>query len=152
MLSISLKGIFPLPPNLQFFYVYIKPEMDSNSASSELSFVIWHIVIWLRLIKPEIVWFLEIILIYTIWQVAQCSLRDLLLHCCVDDAPDVRQSAFALLGDLARVSCMYTCIHYTQAHIAIICSLPLVSFESKSTFWKQKFIYLGLARVGTGWK
>ncbi|KAG5128638.1 hypothetical protein JHK82_029473 [Glycine max] len=35
--------------------------------------------------------------------VAQCSLRDLLLHCCVDDAPDVRQSAFALLGDLARV-------------------------------------------------
>ncbi|KAK7280593.1 hypothetical protein RJT34_25658 [Clitoria ternatea] len=35
--------------------------------------------------------------------VSQCSLRDLLLHCCVDDAPDVRQSAFALLGDLARV-------------------------------------------------
>ncbi|KAK8467319.1 hypothetical protein PHAVU_007G017800 [Phaseolus vulgaris] len=35
--------------------------------------------------------------------VAQCSLRDLLLHCCVDDASDVRQSAFALLGDLARV-------------------------------------------------
>ncbi|XP_061337439.1 transportin-1 isoform X2 [Gastrolobium bilobum] len=35
--------------------------------------------------------------------VSQCSLRDLLLHCCVDDAPDVRQSSFALLGDLARV-------------------------------------------------
>jgi transportin-1 len=34
--------------------------------------------------------------------VSQCSLRDLLLHCCTDDAPDVRQSAFALLGDLAR--------------------------------------------------
>lgn len=35
--------------------------------------------------------------------VSQCSLRDLLLHCCTDDAPDVRQSAFALLGDLARL-------------------------------------------------
>ncbi|XP_028113617.1 transportin-1-like isoform X8 [Camellia sinensis] len=35
--------------------------------------------------------------------VTQSSLRDLLLQCCIDDAPDVRQSAFALLGDLARV-------------------------------------------------
>ncbi|KAJ4700596.1 transportin 1 [Melia azedarach] len=31
------------------------------------------------------------------------NLRDLLLQSCIDDAPDVRQSAFALLGDLARV-------------------------------------------------
>ncbi|KAL8153745.1 hypothetical protein V2J09_011505 [Rumex salicifolius] len=35
--------------------------------------------------------------------VSQSTLRDLLLQCCMDDAPDVRQSAFALLGDLARV-------------------------------------------------
>ncbi|XAR72677.1 hypothetical protein NMG60_11019397 [Bertholletia excelsa] len=35
--------------------------------------------------------------------VSQSSLRDLLLKCCLDDASDVRQSAFALLGDLARV-------------------------------------------------
>ncbi|KAK6912250.1 Importin-beta, N-terminal domain [Dillenia turbinata] len=35
--------------------------------------------------------------------VSQSSLRDLLLQCCMDEAPDVRQSAFALLGDLARV-------------------------------------------------
>ncbi|XP_057974190.1 transportin-1 [Malania oleifera] len=35
--------------------------------------------------------------------VSQSSLRDLLLQCCMDDASDVRQSAFALLGDLARV-------------------------------------------------
>ncbi|KAL2925381.1 Transportin-1 [Bienertia sinuspersici] len=35
--------------------------------------------------------------------VSQSILRDLLLQCCMDDAPDVRQSAFALLGDLARV-------------------------------------------------
>ncbi|KAL3350971.1 hypothetical protein AABB24_023393 [Solanum stoloniferum] len=35
--------------------------------------------------------------------VSQSNLRNLLLQCCLDDAPDVRQSAFALLGDLARV-------------------------------------------------
>ncbi|XP_058091249.1 transportin-1 isoform X2 [Magnolia sinica] len=35
--------------------------------------------------------------------VSQSNLRDLLLQCCMDDAADVRQSALALLGDLARV-------------------------------------------------
>ncbi|KAL5788948.1 hypothetical protein ACOSP7_005897 [Xanthoceras sorbifolium] len=35
--------------------------------------------------------------------VAQSNLKDLLLQCCMDDAYDIRQSAFALLGDLARV-------------------------------------------------
>lgn len=35
--------------------------------------------------------------------VAQSSLRDLLLQCCMDEAADVRQSALALLGDLSRV-------------------------------------------------
>ncbi|XP_070052918.1 transportin-1-like isoform X2 [Nicotiana tomentosiformis] len=35
--------------------------------------------------------------------VSQSNLRDLLLQCCFNDAPDVRQSAFALLGDLAKV-------------------------------------------------
>lgn len=35
--------------------------------------------------------------------VSQSNLRDLLLQCCMDDASDVRQSAFALLGDFARV-------------------------------------------------
>ncbi|CAI9775741.1 unnamed protein product [Fraxinus pennsylvanica] len=35
--------------------------------------------------------------------VSQSNLRDLLLQCCMDDSHDVRQSAFALLGDLARV-------------------------------------------------
>ncbi|CAN8271312.1 unnamed protein product [Cochlearia groenlandica] len=35
--------------------------------------------------------------------VSQSNLRDLLLKCCMDEAPDVRQSAFALMGDLARV-------------------------------------------------
>ncbi|XP_072964721.1 transportin-1-like isoform X1 [Typha angustifolia] len=35
--------------------------------------------------------------------VAQSNLRDLLLQCCTDDAADIRQSAFVLLGYLARV-------------------------------------------------
>lgn len=35
--------------------------------------------------------------------VAQSNLKDLLLQCCMDEAYDVRQSAFALLGDLSRV-------------------------------------------------
>jgi transportin-1 len=32
------------------------------------------------------------------------ELFDLLLLCCADEAPDVRQSALALLGDLAKVN------------------------------------------------
>lgn len=39
--------------------------------------------------------------------VSQSNLRDLLLQCCMDDATDVRQSAFALLGDLARVCAIH---------------------------------------------
>ncbi|KAL0677161.1 hypothetical protein Bca4012_005142 [Brassica carinata] len=35
--------------------------------------------------------------------ISQSDLRDVLLKCCMDEAPDVRQSAFALMGDLARV-------------------------------------------------
>ncbi|KAG8501956.1 hypothetical protein CXB51_000207 [Gossypium anomalum] len=35
--------------------------------------------------------------------VAQSNLRDLLLQCCMDDDSNVRQSAFALVGDLAKV-------------------------------------------------
>ncbi|OWM80444.1 transportin-1 [Punica granatum] len=34
--------------------------------------------------------------------VSKSRLSDLLLQCCMDDASDVRQSSFALLGDLAR--------------------------------------------------
>ncbi|KAG0489721.1 hypothetical protein HPP92_006584 [Vanilla planifolia] len=35
--------------------------------------------------------------------VANSNLRDLLAQCCMDDSADIRQSALALLGDLARV-------------------------------------------------
>lgn len=41
-------------------------------------------------------------------QVSQSNLRDLLLQCCMDDGADIRQSAFALLGDLARVCWEYS--------------------------------------------
>lgn len=34
---------------------------------------------------------------------SRSDLRDLLLQCCADEAPDVRQSALALLGDLVKV-------------------------------------------------
>ncbi|KAG0595374.1 hypothetical protein M758_UG161200 [Ceratodon purpureus] len=34
--------------------------------------------------------------------VSRSDLRDLLLQCCADEAPDVRQSALALLGDLVK--------------------------------------------------
>nr|GEW80991.1 transportin-1 isoform X1 [Tanacetum cinerariifolium] len=39
--------------------------------------------------------------------VSQSNLRDLLLQCCMDDGADIRQNAFTLLGDLARVCPIY---------------------------------------------
>ncbi|KAJ9189516.1 hypothetical protein P3X46_000799 [Hevea brasiliensis] len=39
--------------------------------------------------------------------VSQSSLRDLLLQCCMDNGTDVRQSAFALLGDLAKACAVH---------------------------------------------
>ncbi|KAA3448583.1 transportin-1 [Gossypium australe] len=39
--------------------------------------------------------------------VLQSNLRDMLVKCCRDGSPDVRQSAFGLLGDLARVCPIY---------------------------------------------
>lgn len=44
--------------------------------------------------------------------VARSDLRDLLLQCCADEAADVRQSALALLGDLAKV-----CTVHLQPHL-----------------------------------
>lgn len=40
----------------------------------------------------------------SVGKVSRSDLRDLLLQCCADEAPDVRQSALALLGDLVKVS------------------------------------------------
>jgi len=51
-------------------------------------------------------------------QVSRSDLRDLLLQCCADEAPDVRQSALALLGDLVKVLILYLSIVYvTWEHI-----------------------------------
>ncbi|XP_077248702.1 transportin-1-like [Tasmannia lanceolata] len=46
--------------------------------------------------------------------VAQSNLRDLLLQCCGNDAVDVRQSALALLGDLARVCPVHLRPHLSE--------------------------------------
>ncbi|XP_047309136.1 transportin-1-like [Impatiens glandulifera] len=46
--------------------------------------------------------------------VLKSNLRDLLLQCCMDDIPDVRQSAFALLGDLAKACPIHLHSHLSQ--------------------------------------
>ncbi|KAG9147492.1 hypothetical protein Leryth_007294 [Lithospermum erythrorhizon] len=45
--------------------------------------------------------------------VSQSNLRNLLLQCCMDGDPDIRQSAFALLGDISRV-----CPLHLQPHLS----------------------------------
>lgn len=50
--------------------------------------------------------------------VGRSDLRDLLLQCCADEAPDVRQSALALLGDLVK-----TCAIHLQPRLAEFLSL-----------------------------
>ncbi|KAG9147493.1 hypothetical protein Leryth_007294, partial [Lithospermum erythrorhizon] len=58
--------------------------------------------------------------------VSQSNLRNLLLQCCMDGDPDIRQSAFALLGDISRV-----CPLHLQPHLSDfldIAAKQLVSF------------------------
>nr|PNR26375.1 hypothetical protein PHYPA_030950 [Physcomitrium patens] len=50
--------------------------------------------------------------------VSRSDLRDLLLQCCTDEAPDVRQSALALLGDLVKA-----CAVHLQPRLAEFLSL-----------------------------
>jgi len=50
--------------------------------------------------------------------VSRSDLRDLLLQCCADEAPDVRQSALALLGDLVKA-----CAVHLQPRLAEFLSL-----------------------------
>ncbi|KAI8028843.1 Transportin-1 [Camellia lanceoleosa] len=68
---------------------------------------------------------LKILLNRSLRFVSQSSLRDLLLQCCMDDAPDVRQSAFALLGDLARVCPIH--LHPRLSEFLDVASKQLVS-------------------------
>ncbi|CAL5328301.1 unnamed protein product [Camellia sinensis] len=60
-------------------------------------------------------------------RVSQSSLRDLLLQCCMDDAPDIRQSAFALFGDLARVCPIH--LHPRLSEFLDVASKQLVRQE-----------------------
>lgn len=45
--------------------------------------------------------------IISLMQLSQSNLRDMLLKCCMDETPDVRESAFALICDLTKVSCIF---------------------------------------------
>ncbi|KAL0043428.1 hypothetical protein WJX79_004487 [Trebouxia sp. C0005] len=57
--------------------------------------------------------------------VGQSHLRELLLQCCQDPFPDVRQSAFALLGDLSRV-----CAPHLQPIMKRLLALAIQNMES----------------------
>lgn len=57
-------------------------------------------------------------------QVSRSDLRDLLLQCCADEAPDVRQSALALLGDLVKVLnyTIYSSLWYLHFEYFALCT------------------------------
>ena len=57
--------------------------------------------------------------------VGQSPLKELLLQCCQDPSPDVRQSAFALVGDLSR-----TCAPHLQAVIKQLLALAIQNMET----------------------
>ncbi|XP_026455966.1 transportin-1-like [Papaver somniferum] len=63
--------------------------------------------------------------------VAQSSLRELLLQCCQDGSLDVRQSALALLGDLARVC--PTHLHPSLSEFLTVAAKQLSTPELKET-------------------
>lgn len=56
--------------------------------------------------------------------VGRSALRDVLLQCCTDASPDVRQSAFALVGDLAR-----TCMPHLRPALGGIAAAALANLE-----------------------
>ncbi|KAJ7545352.1 hypothetical protein O6H91_09G116500 [Diphasiastrum complanatum] len=58
--------------------------------------------------------------------VSRSDLRDLLLQCCGDEAPDVRQSALALLGDLAKA-----CAFHLEPRLADFLSLAAKQLGSE---------------------
>lgn len=63
--------------------------------------------------------------------VAKSNLRDLLLQCCMDDSADIRQSALALLGDLARVCPVH--LHPRLPEFLSIAAKQLENPELKET-------------------
>ncbi|KAG4160283.1 hypothetical protein ERO13_D02G227200v2 [Gossypium hirsutum] len=61
--------------------------------------------------------------------VLQSNLRDMLLKCCRDGAPDVRQSAFGLLGDLARVCPIHLHPRVPEFLYLVVKQLKIPKFE-----------------------
>jgi hypothetical protein len=60
--------------------------------------------------------------------VSRSDLFDLLLLCCADEAPDIRQSALALLGDLAKVNIVF--------HFCVLCPSDLL-WETCAVFSRR---------------
>ena len=58
--------------------------------------------------------------------VGQSHLRELLPQCCQDPSADVRQSAFALVGDLSRV-----CAPHLQPVIKQLLALAIQNMEAR---------------------
>lgn len=58
--------------------------------------------------------------------VGQSHLRELLPQCCQDPSPDVRQSAFALVGDLSRV-----CAPHLHPVIKQLLALAIQNMEAR---------------------
>ena len=58
--------------------------------------------------------------------VGQSHLRELLPQCCQDPSPDVRQSAFALVGDLSRV-----CAPHLQPVVKQLLALAIQNMEAR---------------------
>lgn len=92
-------------------YLELCVSEDAHSALFSLFFntikkllnVVCRKYLWDQVLSFDIIWIAMFLL-----QVSQSNLRDLLLQCCMDDGADIRQSAFALLGDLARVCWEYS--------------------------------------------
>eukprot|EP00245_Coleochaete_scutata_P005591 TRINITY_DN19250_c0_g1_i1.p1 TRINITY_DN19250_c0_g1~~TRINITY_DN19250_c0_g1_i1.p1 ORF type:complete len:894 (-),score=159.66 TRINITY_DN19250_c0_g1_i1:1054-3735(-) len=65
--------------------------------------------------------------------VGRSDLRELLFTCCADEAPDVRQSAFALLGDLAKVPC----VSHLQPRLQDLLNLATTQLQSWDALTKE---------------
>lgn len=77
-------------------------------------------------------------------QVSQSNLRDLLLQCCMDDGADIRQSAFALLGDLARVCWEYSKLFLLSLDANYDLYLPFFDMQGQLIHCEMYFTFRSL--------
>ncbi|GBG76318.1 hypothetical protein CBR_g22065 [Chara braunii] len=66
--------------------------------------------------------------------VARSDLRDLLVQCCADDAPDVRQSSLAFLGDLAK-----SCVVHLQPRIPEFLQLAANQLQARDALAPENY-------------